>query len=386
MVELLKKIIPNELKEVFKDLSGHNFIRNYYKTNFKKKVLVSYLNKPFVSKTSHVHTNLHEAVATAEAFHSLNYSVDLVNYTKSRNYDISSYDVVYGLGEAVEYALKNRQKRSKNPFVIWHGTGASPFYSNPTTITRLKSSFDESGMLFYDSTRFIEKMYPLSYVFSDLIILYGNEFTKETYSHHTYSPIELISPTSYFTHEPKPKIKPSDKNYFWFGSAGAIHKGLDIVLQFFFNHPELDLHICGDVKRENAFYEFYKLKISESANIHYYGFVDIASARFKQLMDIGAFSIFPSCSEGIATSVLTTMSNGGMIPIVTRNTGISIRDYGILIEEISPMGVEKAIAESQKLSLEEINRRSENIVAYAKQNYTIENFSKNLKKILNKHI
>ena len=229
-------------------------------------------------------------------------------------------------------------------------------------------------------------MYPLSYTYSDLIVLYGNEFTKGTYADHTYSTIETINPTTYFTHTPKTKTMASCSNYFWFGSAGAIHKGLDLLLHFFEKHPELNLHICGDLSREDRFYNYTKAKLLESPNIHYHGFVDVNSDRFKELMDAGVFSILPSCSEGIATSVLTTMANGGMIPIVTKNSGIDIHDYGILIEELTLPAIEKAIAASQKLSLEEINRRSAKIISHARQNFTIENFSENLKKILIKYL
>jgi len=171
----------------------------------------------------------------------------------------------------------------------------------------------------------------------------------------------------------------------WFGSKGAIHKGLDLVLDFFLKNPDLNLHICGELQKESRFYEIYRKRILSSPNIRMYGFVDIMSEDFKKIMKLGVFSILPSCSEANATSVLTTMANGGMIPIVTRNTGIDIHDYGILIEELSPEGIEKSIHFSQTLSLEQVNNRSEKIFNYCQTNYTIENFKRNLRKILTTH-
>lgn len=385
MVESLREAIPNRFKEIYKDLLGINFIRNHFRTNFKRKVLISYINKPFISGNSFKHTNYQEALAIAEVFKSLSYDVDLINYTTFRKYNPSDYEVIFGLGEAVEYALQMRDGARKKPFVIWHGTGSSPFFSNPLTIKRLRHTYERSGKLFIESTRFLEKIYPLSYIYSDLIILYGNEFTLNTYRDHTFSPIELITPTTHFGHTPQSNTK-SNSDYIWFGSAGVIHKGLDLLLEYFTKNTHLNLHICGDVKREHRFYESYRDTITGSSNIKYHGFVDFSSPLFMELMTTGTFTILPSCSEGIATSVLTTMANGGMIPIVTKNSGIDLNDYGVEIEELSPNGIKKAIEVSQQLAPEEILRRSNRIVSYTLSNYTIEKFSKNMKYILSKYL
>lgn len=382
----LKKITPTSLKEILKDFTGHNFISNYFRSDFDKNVLISYVNKPFLLKKDYRHTNFGEAVAIANVFNSLGYNVDLINFTKFKRFNPRSYDVVFGLGEAVEFALQSRTPGERNPFVIWHGTGSNPFFSNPITIKRLEYSYRQTGQLMIESTRFLDKIYPLSYVYSDLIILYGNEFTKNTYRDYTYSPIETISPTTYFSVPSKDLQKKTNTDYLWFGSAGAIHKGLDLLLDYFINHPHLNLHICGDLVHEARFYKMLDEKIRSRPNIRYYGFVDIMSKKFANLMELCTFSVLPSCSEGIATSVLTTMSNGGMIPIVTLNAGIDLHDYGILIEEVSLHGIGEAIEKSQQLSIEEITKRSGKIFTFSKENYTIENFSINLMNILTKYL
>lgn len=386
MINKVKRFIPSVFKQLYKDVMGYSFIRNYFLTDSKKRVLISYINKPFFIKQNFVHTNFHEALAIADVFRSLDYQVDLIEYTKFKAFEPESYEVIFGLGESVEFALKEKIGKKKYPFVIWHGTGSNPFFSNPLTIKRLDYVYKRFGLLLPESTRFLYKVYPLSYVFSDLIILYGNQFTKSTYLDHTYSPIELINPTSYFNSYRLDRKFFTKENYIWFGSAGAIHKGLDILLDFFEKRSDLTLHICGELKSEKRFFNAYRRQLHELSNIKYHGFVDVKSDIFKNLMETCTFTILPSCSEGTATSVITTMANGGLIPIVTRNAGIDISDYGIFINEITLAGVTDAIDRSQKLTHKEIQNRSNQILCVAQECYTIENFSRNLKSILIKYL
>lgn len=382
----MKRFLSPKSKDFINDLLGRYYIKNVMKTKYQNRVLVSYLTKPFYSSSLSKHTNLNEVLAIVRVFHEMGFKVDVINYIKSVNFDLSEYDVVFGLGESVEYALRYRSRLRSKPFVIWHGTGSNPFYSNPLTIKRLNFTYRKTGMLFYESTRYLEKTYPLSYTYADLIVLYGNDFTKDTYLSQTFSKIETISPTAFFVHNPKEKDPVNLKNYVWFGSAGAIHKGLDLLIECFSKHKDLQLHICGDLSQEDDFYIYLNQTIASTSNIHYHGFIDVNSEHFKELMELGTFSILPSCSEGIATSVLTTMLNGGMIPIVPISAGIDLHDFGVLIDEISLDGIERAISTTQKMTIEEVQFKSSKVLSYSRQNFTLDNFKSNLRKILVKHL
>ncbi len=382
----MKRLLSSKTKDFINDLLGRYFIKNVMKTNHQKRVLISYLTKPFYSHSLSKHTNFNEVIAIVKVFSEMEYVVDVISYTKYVKFNLSDYDIVFGLGESLEYALRSRNAREFKPFVIWHGTGSNPFYSNPLTIRRLQFMYNKTGMLFYDSTRYLEKTYPLSYTYADLILLYGNDFTKSTYLNQTFSPIETISPTAFFIYNPKPKDPINLKNYFWFGSAGAIHKGLDLLIEYFSKHNDLHLHICGDISQERNFFIYFNQVISDTPNIHYYGFVDVNSEYFKELMELGTFSILPSCSEGIATSVLTTMLNGGMIPVVPKSAGIDLEDFGVLIDEISSDGIGRAISITQKMTIKEVQTRSNKVLSYSRQNFTLDNFKSNLKNILVRHL
>ena len=58
-------------------------------------------------------------------------------------------------------------------------------------------------------------------------------------------------------------------------------------------------------------------------NVVHIGFINLKSERFLNLMNEASFILFPSCSEGMASGVLTCM-NHGLIPIITKECGIDI--------------------------------------------------------------
>lgn len=237
-----------------------------------------------------------------------------------------------------------------------------------------------------ESTRFVDRMHPISYSYSDLIVLYGNEQTRSTFAGVTDSPVENVTPTTHHVHSPGVKTEKSASHFVWFGSAGAVHKGLDLLLPVFATRPKLHLHVCGDLEREKSFYEYFAKTLNSSPNIHYHGFVDVNSDKFKTIMDQVAFCVLPSCSEGIATSVLTTMANGGTIPIVSRQAGIDLVDHGILLEDLTVDGIEAALAAASKMTVDEINARSRYIWSFCRDNYTLEKFAGRLQNILERYL
>jgi hypothetical protein len=99
----------------------------------------------------------------------------------------------------------------------------------------------------------------------------------------------------------------------------------------------------------------YKNELYNSSNIHTHGFIDINSEKFKEILECCSFAIFPSCSEGGAPSLITTVGNGALIPIITKDTSVST-GYEIPIKGFSPIDLKEAIDISEKLSSEEIVR------------------------------
>ena len=160
-----------------------------------------------------------------------------------------------------------------------------------------------------------------------------------------------------------------------------IHKGLDLLLDYFSKNSHVNLHICGDIFYEKEFVELYNKELFESKNIYVHGFVDITTNKFENILKKCSFSIFPSCSEGGCPSLVTTIINGALIPIATKETSINLEN-GIVINGFSYKEIDKVIKKTMNLSNEDIRNMQKNNLEYFKINNSQGNYSMNLKKSL----
>jgi len=121
------------------------------------------------------------------------------------------------------------------------------------------------------------------------------------------------------------------KHFLYFGSAGNIHKGLDLLIEAFM---QLDAHLWCTGKVEPAFYKVYADKLSRHPNIHFVNpdkMVPLRSPLFYDLMDRCNCVILPSCAEGSPGGVIECM-NQGLMPIVSRGSNVDVADFGIMLE------------------------------------------------------
>ncbi|MBC54485.1 MAG: hypothetical protein CMQ34_11685 [Gammaproteobacteria bacterium] len=173
-------------------------------------------------------------------------------------------------------------------------------------------------------------------------------------------------------------ISKNRMNFLWFGSSGLVHKGLDLCLIFFSEHPELTLHICGPKEEDffRVFEDYFRLP-----NIVFHGFVSVNSSVFLDISTKCVFAILPSCSEGQATALLTAMGTG-LIPVATRFTGIDVTKYGYLIEALTVESIAATVSVIEGESDEVLTVKSEKSARYVNRNHTLRKFKKNMRKIL----
>ena len=156
------------------------------------------------------------------------------------------------------------------------------------------------------------------------------------------------------------------------GSGGNALKGLVLLIEYFHQHPELYLNIVGPI--ENDFYNTLKNQIGN--NIKIWGFLNVNSPQFSQIIKRCNFIIYPSGSEGIPGAVINSMKKG-LIPIVTPWAAFNeINNYGFLLEKWDIESINKGIKWSQSLSIETIEKLSKDCQTYVNQNYNITNFEK----------
>jgi len=382
---IIKKVIPHVFLRLAQDFL-YRPVRNLYKTNYKKNVMISYIVHPFRGVDKEYHTNRIESVKISEIFRELEFNVDIYNYDYVGKIDYSAYDVIFGFGTPLCKSFYGRDREIKT---IYYGTEMHIFHQNTYTLKRIREVYDKTGQWLPESGRIVENAWSIQTSLVDAMILLGNEAVKETYKNTYGGPIYLLPP-SYIEvitiSECLDLIRnknwaESKKHFLWFGSVGMIHKGLDVLLDFFKKEKRLHLHICGPIDLEPAFKKTYHHELYNLDNIHTYGFIYIRSELFKELMRKCGFVIFPSCSEGGGASVLNCMANG-LIPILTRFTSINVEKIGEIIQDIDVESVRNAVLKMDGLSEKELKEKSIMTFEYTRNKHNINMYKSELKRII----
>lgn len=347
-------------QKILRRLSRWTFIRNYYHTTHSKNVLISYLTHPFVYGVHLGHTNMVESISIAKVFSDMGYNVDIIDFNNPKRVDYKKYDIVFGFGKPFEksfYAIEN------SPTRIFYGTGEHPYALNIKTLQRVIDVFKKKNKLIVASSRYISEDHLLSTMLADGIITLGNRETADSYREFSNGNIHVI-PASYHRIAQyqdilsRKNFKSAQSNFLFFSGAGMIHKGLDLLLETFVDKPELHLHICAPIDFEPEFKTCYSRELYKTPNIHVHGFVGLDSQLFQDLLSACGFVIFPSCSEGGGASIINVMANGGLLPIVTKDSSIDIGDYGIAIEDLTVEAVTSAVAAVSDIREEEFTERT----------------------------
>lgn len=369
-------MVKKLLKRVKKRLRVDRFLKNIYKTNFDKNVLISYTVFPFLTNKNS-HTNTQESRIITKIFQELGFNIDIIHYTNQKNIEYKKYDVIFGFGEPFENSFVQKDLKR-----LYYATGAHVCHQNYAEIKRIETVNNK-----YNANILPKRLVPwnwsMSTSLSDVLIVIGNEWTKSTYTTYTSRPVYTINATALINQNSKNiirDIEKTKKNFLWFGSTGLVHKGLDLCLEYFANDKDSVLHICGPM--EDDFKEIYG-SYFEKENIFYHGFTNVNSQKFIDIVSQCSFGILPTCSEGQSTALLTTMGVG-LIPIATKNSGVDVEKIGFLIDDLDFDSVGKVIQKVLVLNNFEIENRSKELVEYVLNNHTIECFEKNLKGLIYK--
>lgn len=363
------------------------FKKNVFNTNYKKNVLLSYIIDPFFFKNNFSHTNFDECYTVAKIFDELGFCVDVIDLTCSKKIDYSKYDIIYGMGAPLEKSFYCDNKLIKR---IFYATGCNPLYSNTETLSKMRDFYLKNKIYLLSSARYIETSFNLQLFLSDIVIVLGNDFVLNTYKMFDQRGISRYSNLNAFFYDvydidlSKKDFSNSKKHFLWFGSSGLIHKGLDLLIDVFCEREDIFLHICGASDNEKEFFNHYNDILLKSKNIINHGFINIKSEKFKKIMDQCAFTILPSVSEGGSPSVLNAIANGGLIPIITRSSGLDIDNFGILIDKPERISVNNAINEALLLNDSQLFNMSMSAKNNIRKNYTYFKYKKDLAGLIKK--
>lgn len=344
-------------------------------TKNQKRILISYIEYFSTLNLNDKigHTNLLESIQIINIFKELGYIIDVVNCNSKESlkfFTCEKYDIIFGFGEVFYEILKLNPNAKKIIYV----TENHPKLSLKKEMERNKYFYERTGKkiplrrsgVYYKDEHFTN---------IDYAIIMGEIEPFKRYG----IPIYNIFPTGFLNQRYIFKfrnLEESRKNFLWLGSNGAVHKGLDLLIEIFQKNPEITLHICGFNSEEKY------LKIPKLKNIINYGRIDIQGDNFLNLVEKCSYIILPSCSEGFSTSITTGMLHS-MIPIVCKDTGFNrLNNNVILLEDYKVEYLEKEVLNLSKKSINELKKIHEEVYVYARKNFTIKDFTENFEKII----
>lgn len=341
----------------------------------KGSVLLSYVTHPFVitkkELDSSPHTNPWECLEIADIFLERGYAVDVIDWTDTSFKPKKYYRAIVDVHQNLERLSPSLPKDCIKIFYI---TGAEWSYQNNAEMKQLEEFERRTGQKLVPR----RQIAPANNIgFADYATSLGNNFAKDTYlgTDKLKKPIvsiPLLSTVSFPTpaHKNFSAIK---KNFVWIGGGGAIHKGLDRILECFKKLPDYRLTVCGPVESEKDFFDFYHKELYDTKNISFVGRVNVRGEQFKKITENSIGLIYPSISEGQAGSVITGL-HAGLIPIVTYQSGVDVLPFGIQLKNTSIEEIEKSIKEIANLSEDQLKVRSLSAWNYAQKNHTKEIF------------
>ena len=305
----------------------------------------------------------------------LGYCVDVIGCNDIKALEVikkKKYDLIFGFGETF-YQLTSLYPDATS---ILYVTENHPEFSYKEEKKRLDYYHERYGRRIkmsrsgkYYKTYHLQKKYSYVITMSDNK-LYNNHIINK---YHIF-PIGLTNNNYVF--ENKNHLL-SRKQFLWLGSTGAIHKGLDLLLNIFIKQNDIVLHICGFNKYERKY-----LKLPNKNNIIDHGHIDINSEIFLNLNKLCSYIILPSCSEGFSTSITTGMIHG-LIPVVMRDTGFNkLGEIAVFFEDYKLDYLHVKINELANMDPEKLTILSRQSYDFARQHFTIPAYGQNFTKIM----
>ncbi|MCE5286030.1 MAG: glycosyltransferase family 4 protein [Pelosinus sp.] len=347
---------------------------NVNHTAWERSCLLKYITEPFIKEiTWHWHQNLWQARELAKIVGEFGYNVDVINYNDSSVQLHKKYDLlVDNYPQNLHLFEKFLQADCKK---VYYSTTAAPNWQYCQEQARLEALYARRGARL--APRFERSSYDKNIACYDAIFLFGNELTRSTYTEYPPEKIFLIKNTGYsFLADMDVTCKDSHA-FLFLASHTQVLKGLDLLLEVFAKNKDLTLLVCSNFAPEKLFCKVYENELFKQPNILPIGFIDIGGELFKKITRVASFVVLPSCTEGMAGSVLTGMS-AGLIPIVSRFCGFNEEEV-FCFEDCSVECIAKTLVHFSKQSKEWIAAQSMRAIKTIQTGYNAEDYSASVK-------
>ncbi len=354
-----------------------------------KWVLMSYLpNALKIDDNSSLllgHSNIWESREIGRIFYEMGYNIEGISwndfsYLPQIRHDVI-FDICYNLDRLSCFYSSTTKK-------LLHCTGSDPYYQNSAELERVKGvNLRRKGQC--SAWRMVGNpaLATRSLYDADAISLLGNAYTLSTFPKAVQEKFTLIPVTGSETSNANKKrdlYVPSEREFLWFFGSGAIHKGLDLVLDVFKDHPEFHINIVGPIGNETDFVSLYYEELFFSPNIKFYGFLDAKSKEFRDLINRSFCFIAPTCSEGTSPAVVTCMQIG-LFPIVSKDAGVDFdKGNGIILEECTYQSILDSVTLVFHMESAKLNKQIFNIQQYFLKKHSRESFRNHMQAYLSK--
>lgn len=310
------------------------------------RALVSYLRLPLAGDPARFrgHSNVWECSEVVRILGRFGYLVDLISWDDVAFVPPAPYDLVFDIHRNLG-RMSGDETRT-----IFHVTGSHPLFSNRAEAERIAAVKARRGAMIAPRRGVADgdlQLFEANLERADLVTLIGNRVTEETFPKRLRPKIRRTVATGAWLppeveHRP---IEPRPREFLWFNGQGAVHKGLDLVLELFARHPELTLHVVGPYLREKDFVAAYQRELFATPNIRSHGFLYPSDRRFLEIASRVRAFVSPTCSEGISTAGITCMQ-AGMAPVISEQCGIDLPEGGgLLLGESLPEELERSVLE-----------------------------------------
>jgi glycosyltransferase involved in cell wall biosynthesis len=336
--------------------------------------LLSYIVDPFLLPDGrplpHSHTHFWESREIGRILADLGFEVDVIQWSNTAFRPTVEYDLLVDVRLNLERLAPQVGPRCLK---VMHVETGHPAFYNPAQLRRLEALERRRGIRLPPYKTIAENR---AIEVADAATILGNVATQETYrfAGKPLYPVPISQPVLYDFPEGK-DFDAVRRHFLWLGSAGMVHKGLDLVLELFASLPDFHLTVCGPVERERTFEAAFERELYRTSNIETVGWVDVASSAFTALARRTLGLVYPSCSEGQNGGTVTCL-HAGLIPVVTRETGVDVDPgFGVVLADAEPETrrlVVFGLAGRPAAELEAMARRG---WTWAREHHTRESFA-----------
>lgn len=349
--------IKDYLHEKFSELVNENFIEDFNPNQIvsKKNALLYYKCSRNFNK-SKIGTTEYQSLGIAKAINKSGYIVTIVDrklkFKIKKEYDLFVGAFNTGGFKYFEYILNQFTKKTK---MIGLSTGANPKLMEKEFKKREKMFIQRNKVKLKHMTRYSLVNFNKFKDKLDYLIYFGykNGFVDKSY--YNFKKKINVQPCISDNIKFKKKFFRNNllNNYIYYSGSGFLHKGLDLIIEFFIKNPNLKLYICS-ANYEKQFLKFYNL--NKHKNIIFKGNVKEDSNKAKQIFDKCGFIISMNCSGG-GSAALAVGRRYGLIPVVLKNEDCNPKSC-FFVKNENFNEIKKAVIKVSKLNKNEYRKLS----------------------------